>query len=178
MDGNISVRQECESDIQDVYKVNENAFQQKDEADLVNNLRQSPAFIPELSLVAVKNDTIVGYLLFTKITIGSEMTASTIVTTSHLGLAPLSVTSDCQVQGVGKMLIKEGFERAKTLGYTSVIVLGHEHYYSKFNFVPASHWNIASPFPLENTDVFKAIELVPGALEHVSGMVHYSKEFY
>ncbi|CAO3599179.1 unnamed protein product [Absidia cylindrospora] len=177
MDG-ISVRQECERDIQDVYKVNENAFQQKDEADLVNHLRQSPAFIPELSLVAVKNNKIVGYLLFTKITIGNEMTWAGLASTTHLGLAPLSVISDCQGQGVGKTLIKEGFERAKALGYTAMIVLGHEHYYSKFNFVPASNFGIESPFPLENTDVFKAIELVPGALEHVSGMVHYSKEFY
>jgi predicted N-acetyltransferase YhbS len=47
-------------------------------------------------------------------------------------------------------LIKSAFrqenESKKELGHSSVIVLGHEHYYPKFGFEPADKWNIISPF--------------------------------
>ena len=57
-----------------------------------------------------------------------------------------------------------------------MIVLGHEHYYPKFGFVPASKWNIKSPYDVPE-NVFMAIELVTDGLKGVSGTVRYPKEF-
>ncbi|CAO3637866.1 unnamed protein product [Cunninghamella blakesleeana] len=184
---NIIIRQEEEKDINNVYKVNEKAFEQKEEADLVNKLRASPHFIKELSLVAEINNknvdgdngdndnSIIGYILFTKIVSIGDRRDDAI---QSIALAPLSVLPTYQKQGIGKKLIQEGLRRAKALGYKSVIVLGHEHYYSKYGFLPASQWHIQCPFPLTNTDVFRCIELIDGALNDVSGVVEYSKEFY
>ncbi|KAG0175617.1 hypothetical protein DFQ28_006620 [Apophysomyces sp. BC1034] len=163
----VIIREERSNDLNNVYNVNNNAFQQEDEAKLVNALRGSDAFIPQLSLVATLKDTIVGYILFTKVTIG---------TNTSLALAPLSVHSDYQRKGIGEKLIKAGLKRAEELGFQSVIVLGHEHYYSRFSFLPASSWNIESPFNAPD-GAFRAIELVPDALKDVSGLVMYDKAF-
>ncbi|ORX92820.1 acyl-CoA N-acyltransferase, partial [Basidiobolus meristosporus CBS 931.73] len=164
----VQLRQETAADYDAVYNVNKLAFNGLDEADLVNRLRTSEAFVPELSLVAVENSTVVGYILFTKVTIGSYIS---------LALAPLAVHPDCQKKGIGKLLVNEGHSRAKQLGYKSVIVLGHEHYYPKFGYLPATEWNIHSCFNAPVTH-FRALELVPNGLENVSGEVIYAKEFF
>ncbi|KAI9303542.1 acyl-CoA N-acyltransferase [Cunninghamella echinulata] len=185
----IKIRQETEQDINNVYEINEKAFKQKEEADLVNKLRSSPNFIKELSLVAEIHDDnklmiTVGYLLFTKIPnigikpLNSNKDDDGDENMKCLALAPLSVLPNYQKKGIGKALIYEGLKKAKELGYRSVIVLGHEHYYEKFGFLPASQWSIECPFPLSNPNVFRCLELTYGALDHVSGVVDYSKEFY
>jgi predicted N-acetyltransferase YhbS len=67
-------------------------------------------------------------------------------------------------------------QSAWQLGFKSVIVLGHEHYYPKFSFLPAENLNIKAPFNV-HSNVFMAIELMKGGLENVSGIVEYPKEF-
>ena len=49
------IRPERKEDYTAIYKVNKLAFQGVNEAQLVGLLRKSADFIPELSLVAVKN---------------------------------------------------------------------------------------------------------------------------
>lgn len=130
--------------------------------------RKSSAFIPELSLVAQYQEEIVGYILFTKIKIDQHIS---------LALAPLAILPAFQRKGVGKKLILEGHRIAKELGYSSVIVLGHPTYYSRFGYTPASKWNIKAPFDIPD-EVFMAIELVPNSLKHTNGKVEYAQEFF
>ena len=71
------IRQENKNDYEEVYNVIKTAFETAEhsdgnEQDLVVALRKSDNFIPELSLVAVMNNKIVGYILFTKIKIGKQ----------------------------------------------------------------------------------------------------------
>jgi|SRR5690606_19955883 len=166
-----SIRQEQHQDSEAVYNINKQAFAQEAEAKLVDSLRNSDAFVPELSLVAELDNQIVGHILFTKIKIVNNATSY-----ESLALAPMAVLEDYQKQGIGGALIREGLQRAKELGFTSVIVLGHENYYPKFGFQPAVKWNIKAPFEVAS-EVFMAIELVPNALQHISGTVQYPKEF-
>ena len=88
----------------------------------------------------------------------------------------MAVLPEYQNQGIGGQLIKYGLERAKELKFKSVIVLGHEHYYPKFGFVPAEKWNIKPPFEVQK-NVFMAIALEEKGLNGVSGTVRYPKEF-
>lgn len=168
----ITIRQAKEEDYPAIYEVNTAAFEQDNEARLIALLRNSPAFIPELSLIAIHNDEIVGHILFTKIQIKDENGK----VHESLALAPMAVIPQLQKQGIGGQLIQAGLAIAKELGYPSVIVLGHEHYYPRFGFVPADKWNIKSPFDVPS-NVFMAIELVNGGLTGVSGMVHYPPAF-
>src|SRR5690606_23855866 len=93
-----------------------------------------------------------------------------------LALAPPTVLPEYQNRGIGGMLIEKAHQVARGLGYTSVILLGHENYYPRFGYVPADRFGIKLTFevPAEN---FLAIELVENGLEGVSGTVQYAKEF-
>lgn len=67
----LEIRQENKKDYDAVYDVVKTAFETAEHSDgneqaLVNDLRKSDCFIPELALVAVWDDRIVGYILFTK----------------------------------------------------------------------------------------------------------------
>lgn len=148
------------------------AFAQDAEAKLVSKLRKRIDYIPELALIAKLNNAVVGFILFTPVIIRPV----TGVEHPSLALAPVAVLPEFQQQGIGRALILHGLEKATQLGYPSVIVLGHAHYYPKFGFKRASLWNIRSPFPVPD-EVFMAKELTEGGLTGVEGLVIYSPEF-
>ena len=167
----IEIRQENNKDYEEVYNVVKMAFESAkhsdgNEQDLVVDLRKSKNFIPKLSLVAVHEDKIVGYIMFTKIKIGKY---------EELALAPLAVLPEYQKQGIGKKLIKEGHKIAKKLGYHYCIVLGSEKYYPKLGYVPASRYGIKAPFVVSNEN-FMAVTLNDTNFK-ISGTVEYAKEF-
>lgn len=168
----ILIRPETTADFVAIHELNKTAFGQDNEAKLVDLLRQSDAFIPGLSLVAMLDNDIVGHILFTKIKIKGEQ--GNIF--NSLALAPMAVQPTLQNRGIGGQLIRHGLKTAKALGYQSVIVLGHEHYYPKFGFVPAEKWQIKAPFDVPS-NVFMGIELVKDGLKGISGTVEYPKEF-
>jgi putative acetyltransferase len=169
----VSVRTESAADHRATFEVVQRAFGRHAEARLVDALRRSPAFSAELSLVAERNGRIVGHLLFSRITVRTPTTA-----VAALALAPLSVHPDFQNQGIGMQLTRAGLDRCRRLGHTLVIVLGHRKYYPRFGFTPARPQGITAPFPLENDDAFMVLELVPGALRDVSGVVEYPPPFF
>ena len=177
MTAHVNIRKETPSDHKNVFTLVTKAFDGVEYTDhreqyLVERLRHSPAFIPELSLVAEINGQIVGYVLLTRISIknGDKEWPST-------ALAPVAVDPDFQGQGVGGALIMAAHRIAMDAGYTSVILLGHAEYYPKFGYVPTVNFGISLPFeaPAENC---MAVELVPNALEGISGMVVYPPEFF
>ena len=165
------IRAERKEDYSRITEVTDLAFRQKNEGRLVERLRIDLDFIPELSLVAEIGNEIIGHILFFPIKIISEDAE-----VPSLALAPMSVVPEYQRRGIGKQLVTEGLKRAKSIGYKSVIVLGHSEYYPKFGFEPASKWNIKAPFDVPDK-VFFAIELEEGGLKGVSGAVEYSDEF-
>ena len=126
----LEIRQENPNDYEEVYNVIKTAFETAEESDgneqdLVVDLRKSNNFIPELSLVAVKDKKIVGYILFTKIKIGDNV---------ELALAPLGILPEYQRQGIGGELIKEGHRIAKSLGY---------HYSVVITFIIFKSWSMS-----------------------------------
>lgn len=173
----IRIRQEKEKDQKFVFDLIELAFKEEDLSDkreqfLVEQLRKSEAFIPELSLVALKGEEIVGHILLTKIKIKGEKKIS-----ESLALAPVSVKPNYQKQGIGGQLIKEAHKRALNLGFESIILLGHENYYPKFGYKKASSYQIKLPFEVPD-DNCMAIELKPNSLKNIDGIVEYPKAFF
>ena len=165
------IRKENKNDYNEVYNVIKKAFETAEhsdgnEQDLVVRLRKSEAFIPELSLVAVEENKIVGYILFTKIKIKDNI---------ELALAPLAVLPEYQRKGIGKKLIETGHNIAKNLGYQYSIVLGSENYYSKMGYIPAIQYGIKAPFQVPDEN-FMAIKLNDTNIE-IKGTVEYAKEF-
>ncbi len=170
---NIIIKQESPANFSTVYEINKIAFGQDGEAKLVDALRKNQeVFIPELSIVAIIDNKVVGHILFTSIRIIDDNQNEF----GSLALAPMAVKPQFQRQGIGGKLIRQGLFKATELGYKSVIVLGHEHYYPKFGFKTASNWNIEAPFDVHE-NVFMAIELVPDGLKGITGTVKYPKEF-
>lgn len=171
------IRQELTNDYRETEEVVRKAFlnetfSDKTEHKLVSRIRNSDAFIPALSIVAEKNQEIVGHVLLSNITIVNDKNI-----VKSLALAPVSVDPEYQKKGIGHKLISYSLTKAVELGYQSVIVLGHKEYYPKFGFKPAHLWNIKAPFEVPS-DVFMALELTEGALENVHGVVAYSKAFF
>ncbi|WFA09026.1 N-acetyltransferase [Tissierella sp. Yu-01] len=173
----IKIRQESIDDYSVTENVVEKTFKNAEHTDhkeqfLVANLRKSEAFVPELSLVAEIGKEIIGHAMYTKIIIKNNVQEY-----HSLALAPVSVLPEYQSKGIGSALIKQGLEKAKELGFKSVIVLGHSEYYPRFGFKPASLWNINAPFEVPD-DSFLALELEDSSLANVSGTVVYPKEFF
>lgn len=165
------IRTEGPQDFPKVYNLNVAAFGRSDEAQLVDRLRSGNTFIEELSLVACMGGKVVGHILFTKVVIKDGDTIR-----NSLALAPMAVIPDYQNQGIGSKLVQAGLKKAKSLGHESVLVLGHETFYPKFDFVPANRWNIRAPFNVPTTS-FMGLELTKGALANIEGVVQYPDVF-
>lgn len=176
-EGQIIIRTETASDFAAVSDVVRQAFGPLTESDhkehlLVGRLRRSKAFIPELSLVAeTQGGKIIGHILLTRIHIISQERRS-----ESLAVAPVSVLPDYQRQGTGSALIREAHLRATALGFHSAVLLGHPDYYPRFGYEPASRFGIRFPFDAPE-ECCMAIELVPGGLTDVSGVVEYDPAF-
>lgn len=171
-----SIRQETQNDYEAVFKVIEDAFRDEEYSDhqeqfLVERLRKSEAFIPELSLVATISENIVGHILLTRISIKNEFEE-----VPSLALAPVSVQPEFQGKGIGAALIHTAHQIAAELGFESVILLGHPGYYPKFGYQTASKFGIKLPFEAPD-EACMALELRKDTLKNVSGIVVYPKEF-
>jgi putative acetyltransferase len=164
-----SVRREGPEDVEAVRRVHEEAFGQRDEAEVVNRLRAREKTV--VSLVAVRDDLVVGHILFSRVTIASAPRAFKAV-----GLAPLGVLPAYQRQGAGTLLVRAGIEACRKAGYGCVVVLGHPQYYPRFGFVSASRYGLKCQWDAPE-GAFMALALREGALEGCSGLVRYEAEF-
>lgn len=135
-----------------------------DEHNLVDRLRCTEEYIPELSFVAQIKGEIVGYAMFSQINIGMS---------KAIALAPLAVLPGFQNHGIGRALIEAGHRKAKEGDYYCSVVLGSPEYYSKSGYLPALPFEIEAPFevPAQFYMVF------PFKPELPHGTVRYSRAF-
>lgn len=175
---NILFRQENKDDYTAVSIVIQKAFEKEEMSDhseqyLVERLRNSEAFIPELSIVAEINQKVAGHILLSMIKIVNNENKEF----ESLALAPVSVLPEYQGKGIGGKLIETAHKKAKELGFGSVILLGHESYYPRLGYEMAKKYGIKLPFDVPDENCM-AIELIKGSLKGVEGTVVYPKAFF
>lgn len=162
----ITIRPEQLLDNAKVFELNKLAFGGYEEANIVESLRSVAGTI---SLVAEEDETILGHICFSLVTLNSDAGTFT-------ALGPMCVMPDRQRQGIGSRLVEAGLAACRENGVTAVFVLGHAEYYPRFGFRNAADFGIACEYdvPAEN---FMALELVPGALRDVHGVISYDRAF-
>jgi len=165
----VMIRGEAAEDRLAIHRVNALAFERPDEARLVDALREGAR--PYISLVAVDVERVVGHILFTPVAVESASGTGT-----ALGLAPMAVLPECQRQGIGSRLVREGLAACRRQGHLVVVVLGHPNYYPRFGFVRAATKGLRCEYPVPD-EAFMVAELVPGALMGQGGLVRYRAEF-
>src|SRR5688500_8847762 len=156
------IRPEIPADYHTIGNINAIAFGNRAaEAAIVALLRQHARFDPELSLVAVLDDQVVGHVLFTPYTLrllGQDVAA--------VNLAPIAIHPAYQRQGIGQSLIEEGHNVARSKGYALSFLLGHPEYYSRFGYKTHSHgWSeLILPTPAQAESALEVRPPTPGDL--------------
>lgn len=102
------------------------------EAKIVEALRAQNAL--DLSLVAVENDCVIGYLAASDAHIGDQDGWSLI--------GPLGVTPRRRLQGIGSLLMKDALKRLRKTKRGAVLV-GEPSYYSRFGFKAFPNMTVA-----------------------------------
>jgi putative acetyltransferase len=167
------LRTEESSDYSSVYALTCEAFGgRNDESLLIERIRASVYFVPELSIVAEIDNKIVGHLLLSRATVVEQERNHDVMV-----LAPVAVKPEYQKRGIGGSLIREGLHRCRTLGYGLVLLIGHPDYYPKFGFKPARSFQFElRQFEVPN-EVFMVCELQEGEIKKCKGELRYPEAF-
>ena len=166
----IEIREEQETDREAIHKLNEQAFGQPTEANIVDALRASCPGV--VSLVALINSRIAGHILFSPVVIESSNG-----TITGMGLAPIAVLPEHQRQGIGSKLVRRGIARLKDRQCPFVVVVGHAEDYPRFGFERASLHDIRSQWDGIPDEAFMVLMLDNAAMTGVSGVARYRSEF-
>jgi predicted N-acetyltransferase YhbS len=141
----------------------------------VHLLRQATGYVPEISLVAVDDETgeIVGHVIFTRSRIVPPADGAG-ESVEVLSFGPLTVARDRQGLGIGRALLARAFDEARRLGVSrgpgrreAVVTLGVPDYYPRIGFRRGSDFGLT--FGGASFDALLAYELTPGALDGMSG---------
>jgi putative acetyltransferase len=168
----VLVRDEAPGDAVAIASVNERAFDQPDEARLIEAIRRNGR--KSISLVATHADTIVGHILFTPVAFVEGNRG-----VEAMGLGPMAVLPGWQRRGIGSSLVNAGLERCAAIGCQLVVVVGHPEYYPRFGFEPASAFGLRCEYDVPD-DVFMVRVLTPGVSSLAmgcAGTVRYLPEF-
>lgn len=184
----IIIRPEAHRDYKDIISLILRSFSEGtnysdgiDVVALVEEIRDSKYYIPELSFVAELEGKIVGHFLF------SRFPLSTTVDGGYLDggekdivmLAPVAVHADYFHQGVGFAMLTKGIEKVKEAGFKGVTVEGDYHFYNRIGFKTSSEFGIypTSGIPLSEPRCMMCQEMYDGALDNVRGYVVYNMYF-
>lgn len=170
MDEDVALRPEKAEDAEAIDVVTRSAFGGEEEALLVQRLRHSPEFIPELSLVAEVGGRIVGHVMLFRARLSRPNGHMDV-----LALAPMSVVPSRSHRGIGSALVRAAVAKAASLGYGAIVVVGHPDYYLRLGFQRLSGKKIHCLLPVPD-DALTGLELIPDALGG-GGVLNYPGAF-
>jgi len=128
-------------------------------------LREGVEPIAELATIARDEyEAVAGAIRYWPVRIGPAETPA-------LLLGPIAIHPTRQGEGLGAALMLHTLDHARELGWRRVILVGDEPYYRRFGFAREIALDLDFPKPV-NLNRLLAKELVEGAMEGVTGMVH------
>lgn len=136
------IRAETAADHESIRQVVALAFGSDVEAILVDRIRASPEYVPEMALVAEIDGDVVGHVMISHAAIRSDNGERRISM-----LSPLAVTPDRQRSGVGSALVRTATAIADERGESVVILEGSPDYYGRLGFEHALLWGIDIHLP-------------------------------
>ncbi|SCL15720.1 putative acetyltransferase [Micromonospora rhizosphaerae] len=144
----LRLRPEDPADEAPVARVLAAAFARPDvatppEVELVEELRHSDAWIPELAIVAEYGGEVVGYALLTRVRVCSDGDGGS---APALALGPVAVAPHRQRIGLGTAAVQAALDAAAELGERLVVVLGDPAFYRRFGFSRADRMGLTSPW--------------------------------
>ena len=118
------------------------AFGSDAEARLVDAIRASPNYVPELALVAEIDGIVVGHVMISNATLRGDDGDRQIAM-----LSPLAVAPDRHGHGIGSALVREVTALADARGEPLVVLEGSPIFYGRLGFEHSSPLGIELPLP-------------------------------
>jgi predicted N-acetyltransferase YhbS len=119
--------------------------------------------ISALCFVVRNSREIEGSIRFWPVVIGARAMPAVL-------LGPLCIAPDRQGQGIGRALMRHSLYAATRFGHRLCVLVGDRPYYEPFGFRNAPAAGLELPGWVD-PDRFQVMELMPGALRGVTGMV-------
>lgn len=172
----IEIRMETAEDYYSVELMTQHAFWNKyrmgcDEHYLVHKLRQDKDYVPIISRIAVKDNEVIGCIMYSKAKVVDGDVTHDVIT-----FGPLCVEPQWQGFGVGEMLLKETMKLAADLGYRAIVIFGEPDYYPRIGFKTCDNFDITSKDG-KNFDAFMGYELVEDGLKNIQGKFYEAEVF-
>jgi putative acetyltransferase len=142
-------------------------------AELVELIRASPEFVPELALVARVDGTVAGFVLLSH----AELVDDCGVRHRILTLSPLAVAPALHGRGVGSALVLAGLREAERLGEQLVLLEGSPQYYPRFGFRDCREFGIQIRLPDWAPPEAGMVFRLPGYDPQVRGRLVYPPAF-
>ena len=148
---------------------------------LIEEIRDSEYYIPELSFVAELNGKIVGHFLFSLFPLSQTKTGGhgSAKETDIVMLAPVSVHADYLRQGIGTAMLTLGIEKVREKGFKGINVEGNYNFYNHVGFKTSSEYGIypTSGYPKKEPRCMMCQETYPGSLKGIRGYGVYDMYF-
>lgn len=140
----VVIEAECRDDAGAVRDVVRRAFHHHQAvAELVELIRASPQYVPELALVARIGGDVVGFVMLSH----AEVVESGGSRHDVLTMSPLAVAPEHERQGIGSALVRAGLAAAEAYGAGLVTLEGSPTYYGRLGFRFAPDFGITINLP-------------------------------